>query len=188
MTRYAVIVLFALFLFAPRGAVALKPGENLLVKFPEGWKLGYQAKRGGVRVSDFIPVNQTIDTWRQMFTVKVFEGVMDSPSTFLDRIEAGIRKGCKDVKADSPGVVVDNGYEAAVTLIACANETHTGNGTLSLMKAISGNEGFYLVRRAWRGKPFPLDTMPVSRQEFSIWLEQINATKVCDTRGTDHPC
>ena len=188
MTRFVVIVLFALFLFAPTGAVALDPGENLIVKFSKDWKLAYQTKRGGVRISDFIPVDQTMENWQRMVTVKVFKGVIESPSTFLDRIEAGIRKSCKDVKSDSPGVVVDNGYEAAVQFVACANETHTGNGTLSLTKAINGNEGFYMVRRAWRGKPFSIDTMPISRQEFSIWLNQINAAKVCDTRGTDHPC
>jgi len=68
-------VLIALFVVALTGAtLAQLQNENLLVTMPQGFKIGFQDKKGNVQISEMVPSSETVSDWTEMVTVQIFFG------------------------------------------------------------------------------------------------------------------
>ena len=71
----ALIALLAFGLLQFRAAaLAQMQYENFLVGLPDGFKIGFQARKGDIGVSKMIPAAETLDNWTQMVTVQIFFG------------------------------------------------------------------------------------------------------------------
>ena len=188
MIRYFVLGLFVSCLLIPPPAVAAEKGEELAIGFPEGWVLTYRDQTAELLLTEFSPKGQTTANWVEKFTVRVFNGLKDDPKPFLDRTMVDHKKRCDDIKVEPSQPTTVNGYPSAAMLVACAKEKGTGKGTFSLIQVIGGQDSFYVLQRAWRGAPYPIDKMPIPRELLGKWVSHLNSARVCDPRGTEHPC
>jgi hypothetical protein len=56
---------------------------------PQGFKIGFQDKKGNVQISEMVPSSETVSDWTEMVTVQIFFGHKTTPAQFKDRIAKG---------------------------------------------------------------------------------------------------
>lgn len=155
--------------------------ENLLVGMPQGFKLGFKDSKNGMNMQEFVPATETVENWTEMVTVQVFLSRKDlEPSQFLAAMQKQWAGSCKDSTATPVATGKVNGYDAASILLRCPLLASTGKPETTMLKAIKGNDSFYVVQRAVRSVPSPerLDTMK----------KYIESVSVCDSRLPSRPC
>ena len=57
-----------------------------------------------------------------------------------------------------------------------------------MMKAIQGNDYFYVITRSQRGAPLAAEAKPLSDEEAGGWSLFLRSIKVCDPSREEHPC
>src|SRR3569623_1451744 len=92
-------------LLAITPAVAFE-GENLLAAMPQGYKVGFQQKRGAKQITEMVPSGEPVDGWTEMVTVQVVNGLKGvSPDQFRDRMVKLWSASCADAIAGRAEVV-----------------------------------------------------------------------------------
>lgn len=155
--------------------------ENLLVGMPQGFKVGFKDSRNGMNMQEFVPASETVQNWTEMVTVQVFLSRNDlQPGPFLAAMQKQWTGGCKDSSTTPVVTGKVNGYDSASVLLRCPMLVATGKPETTMIKAIKGNDSFYVVQRAVRSVPSPdrLETMK----------KYIGDVSVCDSRSSTAPC
>lgn len=175
----ATVALLLCFEAAPSHA-QLK-NENLLFSPPTGFKVGFQDSRNGVRLQEWVPLNETVQNWSEMVTVQVFmnRGDLDQ-AKLLGDIAQRWGTACKGSTGEAVAPARVNGYAAATMMLRCPLNGQTGKPETTLFRAVQGADSLYLVQRAVRSLPAP-DKL----QQMKAYLATIS---VCDTRTPAHPC
>lgn len=176
-----VVLGLALLLCLGTAAIAQLKNENLLVGLPPGFKVGFSEQRNGMNMQEWVPSNETVQNWTEMVTVQVFLNRTDlDPVKFLATLQQQWAGVCKGSVATPVATSRVNGYLSASTLLRCPLLDRTGKPETTMVKAIKGNDSFYVVQRAVRA-------IPTSTQ-----LEQtkkyLDGVSLCDTRLPAHPC
>jgi hypothetical protein len=155
--------------------------ENLLVRLPQGFKVGFSDSSKGMIMQEWVPSNETVQNWTEMVTVQIFLNRRDlDPAQFLTTMEQQWATACKGSTATAAVTGKANGYSSVTRLFQCPLLASSGKPETAMMKAIKGNDSFYLVQRAVRGAP-----TPTQLEQTKQYLEGVS---VCDTRLPAHPC
>ena len=155
--------------------------ENLVIAFPEGFKVGNEQRADGVRLSEMIPKNETIDDWTQMVTVQIFFGKPPmTPAEFETTIDMGWKSSCPTASNGHVTNGVENGYGFSLWIESCERNPTTGKPETTLFKAIEGNDSFYLVQKAFRTKP--------TVDEIGAATAYLRKIQVCDSRKPEQAC
>jgi hypothetical protein len=155
--------------------------ENLLVGMPQGFKLGFKDSKNGMNMQEFIPAAETVQNWTEMVTVQVFLSRKDiEPAKFLGAMQQQWAGSCKDSTATPVATGKVNGYDAASILLRCPMLASTGKPEAALIKAIKGNDSFYVVQRAVRSVP--------SADRLETMKKYIDSVSVCDSRLPTRAC
>jgi len=64
----------------------------------------------------------------------------------------------------------------------------TEKGQVTLIKAIQGNDNFYVITRAKRVPPVAEGAQPISTEVMAQWAAYMRAITVCDSNRDAHPC
>ncbi len=155
--------------------------ENLLVGMPQEFKLGFKDSKNGMNMQEFVPTSETVENWTEMVTVQVFLGRKDlEPSQFLALMQKQWAEACKGSTATPVATGKVNGYDAASILLRCPLVASTGKPETTMLKAIKGNDSFYVVQRAVRSVPTP--------ERLETMKKYIEGVSVCDSRLPTRPC
>ncbi len=155
--------------------------ENLLVSLPQGFKVGTNQSRAGLIMQEWVPAGETVQNWTEMVTVQIFQKRPDiDPAQFLGLMEKQWAGACKGSSATPVSVSKVNGYTAATILLRCPLLAQTGKPETTMVRAIKGNDSFYLVQRAVRSVPDE-----ARLQQVRQYLETVS---LCDTRRPAHAC
>ena len=174
-------VLIALFVVALTGAtLAQLQNENLLVTMPQGFKIGFQDKKGNVQISEMVPSSETVSDWTEMVTVQIFFGHKTTPAQFKDRIAKGWTSACPGGLAHPVSDDAVNGYPALIWVQSCEHNPKTGKPEITWFKAVQGNDSFYVVQKAFRFMP--------AQEQMTEALAYLGTVKVCDSRRADRAC
>jgi hypothetical protein len=169
---------------AAAGAPGLGQGleaENLLTGLPEGFELGSQVREGVMDMSEFVPVGETVRDWTRLITIQVFKGEGDAPiQLFAESLQQGWNSACADASNARLAEGFVNGYPYADWRFICPLSPHTDKPEAMWMRAVSGNDAFYVVQYAYRVAP-----TPEREAEARTYLEGVS---VCDTRLAEHAC
>lgn len=155
--------------------------ENLLVGMPQGFKVGFKDSRNGMNMQEFVPAAETVQNWTEMVTVQVFLSRKDlQPGPFLAAMQKQWSDGCKGSTSTAVATGKVKGYNSASVLLSCPLLASTGKPETAMIKAIKGNDSFYVVQRAVRSAPTPerLETMKKYVEEVSV----------CNSRLASAPC
>jgi hypothetical protein len=179
--RRGAAIAFASLLGLGATAHAQLKNENLLVAMPQGFKVGFNDSRNGMNMQEWVPVNETVQNWSEMVTVQVFLNRRDlDPAQFLATMEKRWAGACQGSTATPAVTGRTNGYASATTLLRCPLLASSGKPETTMIKAIKGNDSFYLVQRAVRGVP--------TSAQLERTKQYLDGVSVCDTRLPTHPC
>jgi hypothetical protein len=177
------VVGLALMVCAAAGAAQAQQlkNENLLVGMPQGFKLGFKDSKNGMNMQEFIPTGETVHNWTEMVTVQVFLSRKDlQPTPFLAAMQKQWSDGCKGSTSTAVATGKVNGYDAASVLLRCPLLASTGKPETTMIKAIKGNDSFYVVQRAVRSVPTP--------ERLETMKKYIESVSVCDSRLATASC
>ena len=173
--------------------------ERLRAAIPRGWERTYQLNRDSTRISDFVPTGQSATDWQERLAFEAFRDTrdLDPIQMLLDEVERD-RQRCDNIQHFNLFSGLENNYPTSVRLFQCSNNAFVGKGEIKIMKAIQGNDYFYLVRFEARTAPFdPGDaitgdpgTIPdgFSRDTVARWSDYLRRVNACDPAVPAHPC
>ena len=155
-------------------------GENLLAALPDGYKVGFQQKKGSAQITEMVPAGETVEAWTEMVTVQVFNGLKVTPDQFRDRMVKLWSGSCANSVAGPPTQATENGYPIAFWMMSCPLNKDSGKPEITWFKAIQGQDSFYVVQKAFKFMP--------SQEQAARWLKFLTDVKVCDSRLPDRTC
>jgi hypothetical protein len=175
---FAAALILATFTLAP--AYAQLVNENLLVKMPEGYKVGWQNRNPQRLMSEMVPDGQTVENWTEMVTVQIFFNQKTPPQLVRARMGALWSKACPNSIYQPVAAEPEHGYPAEVWMQVCPSNPKTGKPEHTFFKAIQGNDSFYVVQKAFKYEP--------SRDEVVTWTRYLKTVTVCDSRIPERAC
>jgi len=175
--RAVVAAVLAVFLALP--AFALE-NENLRVAMPAGYKVGYTNHTPKGVITEMVTAGETVENWTEMVTVQIFFGMKDSVSGFRLRLEKLWAASCAGAKSAPVSAGIENGYVTTIWRQSCPLNKQTGKPEMTWFKAISGNDSFYVVQKAFKFEPAP--------EKAAEWVAYLNKVSVCDTRIPERKC
>jgi hypothetical protein len=156
--------------------------EQLLVNWPEGFKVGSQAERNNMTMTEYVPADESVAGWTRMMTVQVFHGATVSALDFLQGLGQRYVNACPGTEVRGKGIQSGtvNGYPVSMLMLACPRNPSTEKPETTLFRIIKGTDALYSVQWAWRAVP--------SAEQIGQAVKSMAAVTVCDTRNAEHPC
>ena len=178
-------------MLATVSAAWAQDAEQLMIKPPAGWKVGFHERRGAVEITEIVPPGQTTAAWQDMLVVELIDGKpavdKDVQTILRNRVEE-VRADCPSVGAGETSLSTDNGYESGMRAIACPRSKKWNKGEVSLFKVILGNDRTYVVIRSWRSEPFEKTKVTLPADKMTEWLGFMAKVVVCDPRDPNRAC
>lgn len=172
-----------------RSAPTAISGEQLRAEPPQGWKQGFATDTPGLRMAEYIPENETHEQWRQKISFESLSGQpLPDPIDFLNSISTDQAGTCEGFESFSTFSGLENGYPTSVQLMVCQRSKLIDKSQVTMIKAIQGNEFFYVVTRAQRGPPLTDGARALNDTEMASWSLYLRAITVCDSERPEHPC
>ncbi len=163
--------------------------EKLLAAPPQDWKLVYQLNNVSSRLSDFVPPGEEESDWQTRLSFESFSNLVDSnPIDVLLAEAERDRKNCAFVQHFNLFSGFENNYPASVRLFLCGENSFVNKGEVKMVKAIQGNDYFYIIRLVKRIEPFKPGEADFSEDEIAGWSSYLRAISLCHEGATDHPC
>lgn len=181
MRIQAILAVFCL--LAPINASAHHQfaNENLVEILPSGFILGSQSSSGALKRTEFVPQAETVNGWSELITTDVFFGRKNQePASFLSQMGERWLASCPGSRPDIIHTGQANGYAVSMLLLRCEKVLTTGMPENTLVRAIAGNDSFYVVQYAFR--------LTLSADKLSRAANFLASVNVCDTRSASHPC
>lgn len=165
----------------PLGARADFKDENLLHGLPPGYKIDFQDRKGNMVMTEMVPQAESVNNWTEMLTSQVFLGLKTAtPAAMQARMQQTWAASCKGAGFANVASGQENGYPFAVWIQDCPLNATTGKPERTWVKAIQGNDSFYMVQRAFKFSP--------SKEQVTAAMLHLREVKVCDSRLPDRPC
>jgi hypothetical protein len=182
-------ILAAVLISAAPMAYAQQSNEQLMIIKPDGWEQVFHDQKGNIDVTSLAPAGQTAKTWTDLLTVEMIAGkpTMDVQTVLNKRLDS-IHQSCEDVGAGQTQLASENGYDAGIRAFACPKSKQDGRGEVSLYKVFIGADRIYVIARAWSGKPFEKNKIPLPASTTEDWLKFMETVVLCDPRANNHPC
>ncbi len=179
--RISGIIAMICFLAFPGSSWAQLKDETLLQTLPPGYKIVLQRTQNAVTTQEAIPLNESVGDWTEMVTTHVLLGRRDlNPAQFRRAMELGWSLACKDSTFEDAEAAEERGYPVLFWAMRCPLHSRTGKPEMTWLKAIKGNDSFYLVQKAFKFEP--------TQEQISRWRQYFQTVNVCDTRLSDRAC
>ena len=155
--------------------------ENLLVEVPDGFKIDYEAKQNNIIINEMVAENESVNDWTTLVTVQIFLGMTDTtPEQYQENMTQAWFNACANSESYPVADGDENGYPFTVWQLYCPINPATQKVEYTYMKAIQGNDSFYLVQVAFRHEP--------SSEEITQWIQYLKTVQVCDSRIPERLC
>ncbi len=163
--------------------------ETLLLQTPPAWLQVTAQQTDTFRLAEFIPAGQDEVQWFDKIFVESnnLEPLPD-PIVFLEAMGKEQKTECEGTNDTNVYSGIENGYQTSVRLLVCNKNLVSARGEVTLIKAIRGNDNFYVISRARRSESLQTETSPLSDQEMGEWSLYMRSIKLCDPRNDAHPC
>ena len=163
--------------------------ETLLLQPPPAWLRIEEQASEAFRLAEYVPAGQDKDDWNDRIFVEANAlKPLPDPISFLEAMGAELKTECTDSNHNNIHSGIENGYPTSVRLLICNKSNLSARSEVSLIKAIQGEDFFYVVSRARRSDALQNDAPPLSQKEMAEWSLYMRSIKVCDPRSDDHPC
>jgi len=163
--------------------------ERLIATAPDKWILVYQMNNNSSRLSDYVPPDETDEIWSTKLSFESFRDMIDlDPIQILLAEAANDNEHCKFIQHFSLYSGYENNYPSSVRLFFCGENTFVNKGEIKMVKAIQGDDYFYLVKIVKRVQPFEANQPGFAKQEIAEWSSYLRNITLCNSTKGDHPC
>jgi hypothetical protein len=155
--------------------------ENLVVGVPAGFKIDFQADQNNMLIKEIVPQNESVNDWSTLVTVQIFLRLINTtPEQYQETLTQSWFDACSNSETYPVANGAENGYNFVLWQLFCPLNPATQKVEYAYLKAIQGNESFYLVQVAFRHEP--------SNDEITQWMNYFKEVKVCDSRIPERAC
>jgi hypothetical protein len=155
--------------------------ENLLVEVPTGFKIDYQAEQNNMIISEMVPQNESVNDWTTLITVQIFLGLTNTtPKQYQETLTQSWFDACSTSETYPVADGAENGYNFVLWQLYCPLNPATQKVEYAYLKAIQGNDSFYLVQVAFRYEP--------TEDDITQWIGYLKEAQVCDSRIPEQAC
>jgi hypothetical protein len=162
--------------------------ERLLAAAPKGWKEVFSRSSPELRIMEFIPEDQQNERWSEKITFESLQSnPLPDPIEFQDGLILEQRESCENFNSYSTFSGIENGYPTTVQLLVCKRSEIINQSQVTMLKAIQGNEHFYVISLAQRSAPLADDAKAMSDEEIAAWSLYLRSISVCDDTP-EHRC
>ena len=155
--------------------------ENLLAEVPSGFKVDYQAQQENQAITEMVAESESVEDWSTMVTVQVYLGETNTtPAQAQETLTQSWFNACENSESYPVADGAENGYGFLLWQLYCPLNPSTQKMEYTYMKAIQGNDSFYLVQVAFRHEP--------SDDEITQWMQYLKGVQVCDSRIPERAC
>lgn len=163
-------------------------GERLVAAPPSGWQQIYTLNTVKTRLADFVPEDESEAAWKTKLSYESHQSLTEvDPIAILMGELDSVRQNCEKIESFNLFSGLENNYPTSVRLTFCGENAHTGEGEVTISKAIQGQDYLYLVKLLHRVPPFDGEDSGVTEQQIASWSDYFGQIRVCDDT-TDHPC
>ena len=140
----------------------------------------YRAENPHHYLVEYIPADQKLANWKDMFTIQGFKGFVTKGIdhiTFAKFAEQAERKSSGDnlfFKTLFSGDV--NGTPAIIYLMGTRDRLD-GTGEVGMHIVFKGDKDLCMVHRSWVRNKYVADNLPISENEQKHWLKVLKAIK-----------
>lgn len=163
-------------------------GELLLAAQPEGWKETGAMHTPALRMAEYGPDQEAEDRVERLTFEAQSGKPLPDPINFVLGLGHDLEARCQGFQGINVSSGRENGYPTSVRLMICPKLEDATYGQVVMAKAIQGNDDFYVITHRLRMPPFKGTGQPLTAQAMAEWTVQLRETRLCDTRGDDHPC
>ena len=166
--------------------------QTIAYPFPKEWGVNpvFKNQKGNHFIIEFIPKEQTLNAWKDMFTIQGFQSLATnnmSPEKMIlvlkqqfDRIAPTMSYYRVIYNGDI------NGYPGIIVLMGIKELPNSavptlpkGTGEIGLYLALKGKEDMYLIHRSWKSSlPYTDDKLPFDKNEYNKWLKILRQIKL----------
>lgn len=155
--------------------------ENLLVEVPQGFKIDFQAEQNNMVINEMVPQGESVNNWTTLVTVQIFLGMTNAtPEQYQDSLTQSWFNACPDSESYPVADGAENGYDFVLWQLYCPLNPSTQKVEYTYLKAIQGNDSFYLVQVAFRHEP--------TSDEITKWMNYLRTVQVCNSRILERAC
>lgn len=148
-----------------------KGTEQLRFHIPKGFKVAYKNENKSQSILEIIQKSESLENWTRMITIQTFKDGKDhQPEKFILSIANLAKKQCGNVQVVPVKTSVQNGYPFVQKIILCNPNKQTNKSELMNIKAIKGNNLFYVAQVANR--------VNIDRNEMRKWGMYLRNTVV----------
>lgn len=163
--------------------------ERLLVSPPPDWNRVYEFNNDQTRLAEFVPAGERATEWQSKLFLESHAGMRDTDPIEILLAEASrLQENCTFVQQFNLFSGLENGFPTSVRLVMCGENEPVGEGEVSIMKAIQGDNYLYVIRLVRRVEPFEINAPDVEREEIAAWSEFFSRIKVCSDGSGEHAC
>jgi len=155
--------------------------ENLLAELPEGFKIDFQGQENNFIISEMVPEGESINDWTILITVEIFLGETNTtPEQYQQTLTERWFGACENSETYPIADGIENGYQFVLWQLYCPLNLSSQKVEYTYLKAIQGNDSFYLVQVAFRYEP--------TEEDITQWMNYLKQVQVCDSRIPEQTC
>ena len=156
-------------------------GEHLLFAPPDGYQMGFSDRKNDIYISEWFLDGQTKNQWSEMVTVQVFFNYPTRDiDNFVDKFMGVIVDVCENGRGLSITSGEEYGYSFNFFITICGKNPDTQKPEFTMVKVISGNDGLYIIQKAWKYEP--------DDAQIQDWSKSVSQVFLCDSRNDSAPC
>lgn len=162
MNKLIPIMLMLFYVSMTYAESALKETEQLRYYVPKGFKIAYKKTNKSQSIMEIIEKSESLKNWTRMITIQTFKYSKDyQPEKFILGMANLAKKQCGNVQVVPVKTGEQNGYAFVQKIILCNPNKQTKKSELMNIKAIRGNDLFYVAQVANR--------VNIDRNEMRKW-------------------
>ncbi len=174
--------------------VGISP-ERIVTPKPAGWVTIYHAKDHRREVLEYVPKGQTVKSWNEMVTSKIFDRSKSTAHDYNTRMIERFSKLC----TNSVKIVGEKekrfGYDASLAFIECETTPETRKRNKFVKKvlfqvqlAIRGKDALYVAESTWQTDDTNATRPTQDTELLNKITSRLDGVFVCDDRMKEKTC
>ena len=174
---------------ASDAANARRPtGEILRAPPPDAWQMTTQLNQGDLRILEYSPPAGSPLAGDEVLRLESFrQQPLPEVTQVLNDVSADYHRRCSRANVQLIRADHENGFPVEVRLFTCPG-TDPAQPPLQMLKAIRGDEWFYVVSRSSRAARTTPEFLDELGPRISAWALYLRAVTLCVPDTTAHTC